>query len=52
MQPFSIAETHLTVETKKEIILEIRKSIFFKKEELMYTHGGFMMMYGKTNTVL
>ena len=20
--------------------------------ELMYTHGGFMLMYGKTNTVL
>ena len=24
----------------------------FQDWELMYTHGGFMSMYGKTNTVL
>ena len=24
----------------------------FRMGEHMYTHGGFMLMYGKTNTIL
>ena len=35
---------------KKPLIFLERK--FIQDWELMYTHGGFMSMYGKTNTVL
>ena len=31
---------------------EVGGGRWFQDCELMYTHGGFMSMYGKTNTVL